>query len=107
MRLDKNKSMSPILQKRLIPLQVKPFPEYPGRQLQLYDPGKLLHSAFILQGLVLHSSMSKQNIDLISITKTVHRENNSNRECHRPFIFLKNATELKIECLTLLFLCYL
>jgi hypothetical protein len=38
-----------------------PFPEYPGRQIQANDPGTLLHSAFILQGFVKHSSTSKIN----------------------------------------------
>ena len=43
-----------------LPLQVRPSPEYPGLQVQLYEPLVLLHSELALQLSfpVEHSSMS-------------------------------------------------
>ena len=46
----------------IIPLQVRPSPEYPGLQVQLYDPLLLLHTASALQCFnpTAHSSTSEK-----------------------------------------------
>ena len=45
-----------------LPVQLRPFPIYPGLQKQWYDPFVLLQKAFALQSweFVLHSSISKK-----------------------------------------------
>ena len=49
----KNKNM-------LLPVQLLPSPEYPGLQVQLWDPSVLLHTALMSQlwVLIIHSSVS-------------------------------------------------
>ena len=49
----KNKNM-------LLPVQLLPSPEYPGLQVQLWDPSVLLHTALMSQlwVLIIHSSLS-------------------------------------------------
>ena len=49
-----------------LPLQVRPFPEYPGLHVQLYDPLVLLHTALALQlcDPLAHSSMSEKKPSL-------------------------------------------
>ena len=51
----KNKNM-------LLPVQLLPSPEYPGVQVQLWDPSVLLHTALMSQlwVLIIHSSVSRK-----------------------------------------------
>ena len=42
-----------------LPVQVAPSPVNPFLHVQLYEPTKFQHVAFVLQGLEIHSSMSE------------------------------------------------
>ena len=44
-----------------LPLQVVPLPANPLLHVQLYEPTKFSHVAFVSQGLEIHSLMSKKN----------------------------------------------
>ena len=43
-----------------LPEQVIPSPVNPSLHVQLCEPTKFLHVAFVLQGLEIHSSMSEK-----------------------------------------------
>ena len=43
-----------------LPVQVVPLPVNPFLHVQLYEPTKFLHVAFVSQGLEIHSSMSEK-----------------------------------------------
>ena len=43
-----------------LPVQVVPLPVNPFLHVQLYEPTKFLHVAFVSQGLLVHSSMSEK-----------------------------------------------
>ena len=42
-----------------LPVQVVPIPANPFLNVQLYEPTKFLHVAFVSQGLEIHSSISE------------------------------------------------
>ena len=42
-----------------LPVQIVPLPVNPSLHVQLWEPIKLSHEAFMSQGLEIHSSMSE------------------------------------------------
>ena len=57
---------------QIIPVHELPLPANPSLHLQVYELISSLHSAFVWQGLEIHSSISKKfHIEFINSTKYI------------------------------------
>ena len=56
---------------KLLPAQFLPSPVYPTRQLQVYDPSVLLHSALVSHSFVSGLAHSSISVSKVGVTDNI------------------------------------